>query len=85
VAVAGYARSTALTECIGGGGATARTTAHLASAIDDGFAEIERLHGERGAATRAAVIDTIRIVGEELIDSAFRQVEGVPLGGDRTV
>src|SRR4051812_10842125 len=32
-----------------GRGMTGRTTAHLASAQDDGFAEIESLHGEEGA------------------------------------
>src|SRR3954466_12045870 len=32
-----------------GGGATARTTAHLSNAIDDRYVEIERLHGDRGA------------------------------------
>src|SRR5688572_14890256 len=30
-----------------GGGQTQRTTAHLASAIDDQFFEIERIHGEQ--------------------------------------
>src|SRR5881628_3630266 len=32
-----------------GAGQTERTTAHLASAIDDRFFEIEKLHGKRGA------------------------------------
>src|SRR5262245_60440774 len=32
-----------------GGGMTACTTAHLASAIDDRFVEVERIHGKQGA------------------------------------
>src|SRR3982751_5331383 len=32
-----------------GGGETERTTAHLASALDDGFTRLEELFGERGA------------------------------------
>src|SRR4051794_16904576 len=32
-----------------GGGETGRTTAHLASALDDRFAELERLHGVKGS------------------------------------
>jgi glycine/D-amino acid oxidase-like deaminating enzyme len=32
-----------------GGGETARTSAHLSSALDDGFHELERLHGSEGA------------------------------------
>src|SRR5437868_4561604 len=32
-----------------GGGQTERTSAHLASAIDDRFTEIERLHGQDGS------------------------------------
>jgi NADPH-dependent 2,4-dienoyl-CoA reductase/sulfur reductase-like enzyme len=31
-----------------GGGQTGRTSAHLASAIDDRFVEIEKLHGKTG-------------------------------------
>src|SRR5262245_35050013 len=32
-----------------GGGETAQTTAHLASALDDRFSRLERLHGRDGA------------------------------------
>src|SRR5436305_12170042 len=32
-----------------GGGESGRTTAHLASALDDRYFELERLHGEDGA------------------------------------
>jgi len=64
-----------------GGGETARTTAHLASVLDDRFGEIERLHGKRGLElayrSQAAAIDTIeRIVAEESIDCAFERVPG---------
>ena len=34
------------------GGQTERTTAHLASAIDSQYCEIERLHGEKGRRSR---------------------------------
>src|SRR5476651_2048461 len=36
-----------------GGGQTERTTAHLSNALDDRYFEIERLHGELGAALAA--------------------------------
>ena len=55
-----------------GGGETGRTSAHLASALDDRFTHLERIHGE--AATRlhheshAAAIDLIeRVATEESI------------------
>ena len=56
-----------------GGGMTARTTAHLVTALDDRYFELEKLHGERGARLAAqshkASIDQIeRIVREEQID-----------------
>jgi glycine/D-amino acid oxidase-like deaminating enzyme/nitrite reductase/ring-hydroxylating ferredoxin subunit len=64
-----------------GGGQTERTTAHLASAIDDRYVEIERLHGALGAqlaaASHAAAIDRIeRIVRDESIDCDFRRLDG---------
>jgi glycine/D-amino acid oxidase-like deaminating enzyme/nitrite reductase/ring-hydroxylating ferredoxin subunit len=64
-----------------GGGETARTTAHLASEIDDTYVEIERLHGEEGARRAAeshsAAIDKIEaIVIEEGIDCDFERVNG---------
>src|SRR3954463_6017898 len=44
-----------------GSGQTGRTSAHLASAIDDRFVEIERMHGEEGSRlayqSHAAAID----------------------------
>lgn len=46
-----------------GSGQTQRTSAHLASAVDDRFTEIERLHGQDNARicyqSHAAGIDTI--------------------------
>src|SRR3954471_905776 len=56
-----------------GAGQTERTTAHLASAIDDRFMEIEKHHGQDGSRiayeSHAAAIDTIeRISRDEGID-----------------
>ncbi|HVX11018.1 MAG TPA: FAD-dependent oxidoreductase [Pirellulales bacterium] len=63
------------------GGQTARTTAHLASAIDDRFLEIEKIHGADGARlaaeSHAAAIDRIEsIVQRESIDCDFLRVDG---------
>jgi len=62
-------------------GETQRTTAHLVTALDDRYFELERLHGEQGAKlvaeSHAAAIDTIeRIVREEKIDCDFERVDG---------
>ncbi|MGC4097065.1 MAG: FAD-dependent oxidoreductase [Nitrospira sp.] len=64
-----------------GGGMTERTTAHLANAIDDGYVEIERLHGPEGAklaaASHMAAIDRIEtIIAEERIDCDFERLDG---------
>jgi glycine/D-amino acid oxidase-like deaminating enzyme/nitrite reductase/ring-hydroxylating ferredoxin subunit len=64
-----------------GGGMTQRTTAHLSNAIDDGYAEIERLHGEQGAGLAAgshtAAIDRIEsTISEERIDCDFERLDG---------
>lgn len=64
-----------------GSGETGRTTAHLASAIDDRYFRIEHLHSERGAAISAeshsAAIDRIEeIVRAEGIDCGFERVNG---------
>jgi glycine/D-amino acid oxidase-like deaminating enzyme/nitrite reductase/ring-hydroxylating ferredoxin subunit len=61
-------------------GQTGRTSAHLASAIDDRFVEIERLHGQKKARlayeSHAAAIDEIeRISGEEEIDCDFKRLD----------
>ena len=64
-----------------GRGMTGRTTAHLASAQDDGFYEIESRHGEEGARfageSHAAAIDQIEAnVREERIDCGFERLDG---------
>lgn len=73
-----------------GTGETNRSTAHLASAVDDRFAELERLFGPSGARlvaeSHAAAIDAIaRQVAEEGIDCDFRRLDGwlfnPPTGG----
>lgn len=64
-----------------GGGETERTTAHLASAMDDRFDALERLHGREAArtawASHSAAIDLI----EELVEARgiacdFARVDG---------
>lgn len=62
-------------------GATRFTTAHLSSAIDAGYMEIERIHGAKGARlaaqSHAEAIDQIEeIVREESIDCGFLRVDG---------
>jgi glycine/D-amino acid oxidase-like deaminating enzyme/nitrite reductase/ring-hydroxylating ferredoxin subunit len=72
------------------GGETCRTTAHLVSALDDRFYNLERLHGAEGARLAAqshvAAIDQIeRIVRDEIIECDFVRVDGylfVPPGDD---
>ena len=72
------------------GGETCRTTAHLVTALDDRFYQLERLHGADGARlaaqSHAAAIDRIeRIVADENIDCDFARVDGylfVPPGDD---
>ena len=64
-----------------GGGMTARTTAHLFSAVDDRYYEVERMHGEEGArlaaGSHAAAIDAVEaIVIQEKIDCAFSRLDG---------
>jgi glycine/D-amino acid oxidase-like deaminating enzyme/nitrite reductase/ring-hydroxylating ferredoxin subunit len=63
-----------------GSGQTGRTSAHLASEIDDRFIEIERLHGAEGARlayeSHAAAIDTIeRISRQEKIECEFKRLD----------
>ncbi|HLO75908.1 MAG TPA: FAD-dependent oxidoreductase [Magnetospirillum sp.] len=62
-------------------GETNRSTAHLTSAVDDGFVELERLFGTDGArmvaASHAAAVDTIaRQVADENIGCDFRRLDG---------
>jgi len=64
-----------------GTGETERTTAHLASALDDRFTHLESLHGlegaRRAAESHAAAIDYIEAVVRELkLDCDFRRVDG---------
>jgi glycine/D-amino acid oxidase-like deaminating enzyme/nitrite reductase/ring-hydroxylating ferredoxin subunit len=73
-----------------GGGMTSRTTAHLMTAIDDRYYEIERLHGEDGARmaheSHRAAVDAIGKVAEhERIDCEYERLDGylfLPPGGD---
>ena len=74
-----------------GRGETSRTTAHLASALDDRFSELERLFGQEGsrlaAESHAAAIDRIGDISrEERIDCGFERLDGylfAPPGGSR--
>lgn len=74
-----------------GGGMTSRTTAHLMSAMDDRWHEVERLHGLEGAQlaakSHAGAIDTIEgIIRRESIECDFERVDGflfLPPGGDQ--
>ena len=72
-----------------GGGETSRTTAHLASALDDHFHHLEHVHGRDGArlaaASHAAAIDDIeRIVATHGIDCDFRRVDGYLFAASRS-
>jgi glycine/D-amino acid oxidase-like deaminating enzyme len=63
------------------GGETCRTTAHLVTALDDRFYELERLHGEKGARlahqSHATAIEQVeRIIAEEQIDCGFSRLDG---------
>jgi glycine/D-amino acid oxidase-like deaminating enzyme/nitrite reductase/ring-hydroxylating ferredoxin subunit len=64
-----------------GGGMTGRTTAHLVTALDDRYFELERLHGEEGsrlaAQSHAAAIDKVEeIVNDENINCEFERLDG---------
>jgi glycine/D-amino acid oxidase-like deaminating enzyme/nitrite reductase/ring-hydroxylating ferredoxin subunit len=64
-----------------GAGETGRTTAHLSNHIDDGFTEMERLHGVEGSRlareSHGAAIDRIEsIANDEQIDCDFVRVDG---------
>ena len=68
-----------------GSGMTARTTAHLQSAIDDRFHALTKLHGAHGARlayeSHAAAVDAIeRFIGDEHIACEFRRVDGYLFG-----
>lgn len=76
-----------------GGGMTGRTTAHLVTALDDRYFELERLHGEKGArlaaeSHRAAIDQVEQIVEQEEIDCEFERVDGylfVPPGESKQI
>jgi glycine/D-amino acid oxidase-like deaminating enzyme/nitrite reductase/ring-hydroxylating ferredoxin subunit len=62
-------------------GETERTTAHLVTALDDRYFELERLHGQDGAklaaeSHRTAIEMIERIVRDEHIDCDFARVDG---------
>jgi glycine/D-amino acid oxidase-like deaminating enzyme/nitrite reductase/ring-hydroxylating ferredoxin subunit len=73
-----------------GGGETSRTTAHLTSALDDRYYNIEKMHGVEGARLAAeshmsAIHRIETIASMEDIDCDFQRVEGfLFLGGDST-
>jgi len=76
-----------------GNGMTGRTTAHLASALDDRYYNLERYHGREGtqlaAQSHSAAIDRIeQIVARESIDCDFCRLDGflfLPPGGPLAV
>lgn len=76
-----------------GGGNTGRTTAQLATALDDRYSELIRVHGEDkarlAAESHSAAISLIETVSQdERIDCAFERVSGylfVPPGESRSV
>lgn len=64
-----------------GSGETGRTTAHIASALDDGYAEIQRVLGEEksrlAAQSHTEAINFIeRVIDEERIECDFSRVDG---------
>lgn len=64
-----------------GGGETERTTAHLSSAMDDGFQHLERLHSRAGARlaweSHSAAIDLIEdLVVQRQLECDFTRVDG---------
>ncbi len=64
-----------------GSGETGRTTAHLVTALDDRYFNLEKIHGEEGARLAAKshkeAIDFVeRTIAEEKIDCDFERVSG---------
>src|SRR4030081_1696774 len=64
-----------------GSGETINTSAHLSSAIDAGYREIERYHGERGAKLAAeshatAIASIESIARNERVDCDFKRIDG---------
>jgi glycine/D-amino acid oxidase-like deaminating enzyme/nitrite reductase/ring-hydroxylating ferredoxin subunit len=70
-----------------GAGETGRTTAHLTCVLDERYAAIEKLHGQRAAqlaaASHAAALDLIEeIVQREAIECGFVRLDGYLMGDD---
>src|SRR6266571_16382 len=71
-----------------GGGETGRSTAHITAALDDHYAEVEKLHGPEGtrmaAESHTAAINRIEAIASlEDIDCDFERLDGyLFLGGD---
>lgn len=68
-----------------GGGETCRTTAHLVTALDLRYFDLERYHGERGAqlaaeSHAAAIVQIEKIASEERIACKFERVDGFLFG-----
>jgi glycine/D-amino acid oxidase-like deaminating enzyme/nitrite reductase/ring-hydroxylating ferredoxin subunit len=64
-----------------GSGQTGRTSAHLASAIDDRFTGLQKIHGPEGSRlayeSHNAAIDRIeKIVADEKINCDFKRIDG---------
>lgn len=60
---------------------TSRTSAHLSNVLDEGFSQLIRLHGEKGARlafeSHSDAIDLIeKIIAEENIDCDFKRIDG---------
>jgi len=73
---------------VAGGGETARTTAHLSDALDEGYHEIERLFGQQGsrlaAKSHAAAINRIEsVIIAEGIECDFRARRWFPVPSTR--
>ncbi|HUF65857.1 MAG TPA: FAD-dependent oxidoreductase [Gemmatimonadaceae bacterium] len=71
-----------------GGGETSRTTAHITAALDDGYSDIAKVHGEEGAraaaASHMAAINRLEsIAAVEDIDCDFERVDGYLFAGSR--
>ncbi|NVB80642.1 MAG: FAD-binding oxidoreductase, partial [Kofleriaceae bacterium] len=71
-----------------GGGQTARSSAHLSSALDDYFHVLERRFGRKGAklcgeSHKEAIDEIERTVRTFGIDCDFRRVDGYLFGGNK--
>lgn len=69
-----------------GSGDTGATTAHLSSALDEGFERLEQLHGEEGArlayeSHQEAIEEIAAVVRAEAIECDFERLDGYLLLG----